>query len=208
MMEAGRGSAGGFQGASSATRHHVQQQELPQQQRGSRADITAGDLRDQEQQELLQLSMELPITYMPFKFENRRVRIDWRLLHGVDIDKLVGWCLQLLVCDVLGVWCTRSSRPACLLLIRVSCLNPQLQASSAVAAGDGVLVHVCAYPSQRPQTCVHCPSCWSKPQPAHTSLMHHALHTCCRSVTRTWTHLSSWSPACAGETLRPRTRGT
>jgi hypothetical protein len=35
------------------------------------------------------ISMDLPITYMPFKFENRRVRIDWRLLHGVDIDKLV-----------------------------------------------------------------------------------------------------------------------
>jgi hypothetical protein len=33
--------------------------------------------------------MDLPITYVPFKFENRRVRIDWRLLHGVDLDKLV-----------------------------------------------------------------------------------------------------------------------
>lgn len=57
----------------------------------SRPDITtAADVRDQEQQGLVQLELDVPITYMPFKFENRRVRIDWRLLHGVDIDKLVG----------------------------------------------------------------------------------------------------------------------
>jgi hypothetical protein len=31
----------------------------------------------------------LLVTYQPFKFESRRSRIDWRLLHGVDINKLV-----------------------------------------------------------------------------------------------------------------------
>uniref|UniRef100_A0A383WEI0 Cilium assembly protein DZIP1 N-terminal domain-containing protein n=1 Tax=Tetradesmus obliquus TaxID=3088 RepID=A0A383WEI0_TETOB len=31
----------------------------------------------------------LPVTYQPFKFESRRSRIDWRLLHGVDINKLI-----------------------------------------------------------------------------------------------------------------------
>lgn len=75
-----------------ALRQSVQQQQVQLQHGGgiSRPDITTtADARDQKQQELVQLSLELPITYMPFKFENRRVRIDWRLLHGVDIDKLV-----------------------------------------------------------------------------------------------------------------------
>ncbi|WIA31397.1 hypothetical protein OEZ86_002296 [Tetradesmus obliquus] len=31
----------------------------------------------------------LPVTYQPFKFDSRRSRIDWRLLHGVDINKLI-----------------------------------------------------------------------------------------------------------------------
>jgi hypothetical protein len=26
----------------------------------------------------------------PFRFGTRRERIDWRLLHGVDVEKLVG----------------------------------------------------------------------------------------------------------------------
>ncbi len=28
-------------------------------------------------------------TFMPFKFEPRRARIDWRLLHGVDLNTIV-----------------------------------------------------------------------------------------------------------------------
>lgn len=68
-------------------RHQMQHGHL--QQPGRQPDTTtAADARDQEPG-MEQLSMELPISYMPFKFENRRVRIDWRLLHGVDLDKLV-----------------------------------------------------------------------------------------------------------------------
>lgn len=42
------------------------------------------------------LAQHAPPLYVPFKFDSRRVRIDWRLLHGVDISKLVcqraaGW---------------------------------------------------------------------------------------------------------------------
>lgn len=76
--------------------------------RGASADITtAADGRDQE------LGLDLPITYMPFKFENRRVRIDWRLLHGVDIDKLVGgpWHAMQLSLESLqhGPWMLRTA---------------------------------------------------------------------------------------------------
>ncbi len=28
-------------------------------------------------------------TFVPFKFEPRRARIDWRMLHGVDVDMIV-----------------------------------------------------------------------------------------------------------------------
>lgn len=46
--------------------------------------------KDQLQQQIATASCSsLPVTYLPFKFENRRLRIDWRLLHGVDITKLV-----------------------------------------------------------------------------------------------------------------------
>jgi hypothetical protein len=31
----------------------------------------------------------LQLQYPPFRFEHRRMRIDWRLLHGVDVNKLV-----------------------------------------------------------------------------------------------------------------------
>lgn len=37
----------------------------------------------------VQLGCSLPVTYQPFKFDSRRFRIDWRLLHGVDIHKVV-----------------------------------------------------------------------------------------------------------------------
>jgi hypothetical protein len=78
----------GMHGSVDALRHQMQHGHL-QQQPGRQPDTTtAADARDQEPG-MEQLGMELPITYMPFKFENRRVRIDWRLLHGVDIDKLV-----------------------------------------------------------------------------------------------------------------------
>ena len=29
-------------------------------------------------------------SFQPFRFESRRSRIDWRLLHGVDINNIVG----------------------------------------------------------------------------------------------------------------------
>ena len=29
-------------------------------------------------------------TFQPFKFEPKRARIDWRLLHGIDIHAMVG----------------------------------------------------------------------------------------------------------------------
>eukprot|EP00775_Hariotina_reticulata_P007380 gene7380-7589_t len=31
----------------------------------------------------------LQLQYPPFRFEQRRMRIDWRLLHGVDVNKLI-----------------------------------------------------------------------------------------------------------------------
>lgn len=31
----------------------------------------------------------LAVSYMPFKFESRRSRIDWRMLHTVDVNRLV-----------------------------------------------------------------------------------------------------------------------
>lgn len=34
----------------------------------------------------------------PFKFEARRVAIDWRLLHGVDTDSVVGLLLCCCCC--------------------------------------------------------------------------------------------------------------
>lgn len=98
----------------------------------SRPDTTIADARDQEQQDLMHLSLDLPITYMPFKFENRRVRIDWRLLHGVDIDKLVSplrtatpagattaaaavrWCCALCLALRLFLQCDNSCRPLAL----------------------------------------------------------------------------------------------
>jgi zinc finger protein DZIP1 len=30
-----------------------------------------------------------PPAFQPFRFERRRARIDWRLLHGVDINNIV-----------------------------------------------------------------------------------------------------------------------
>lgn len=39
----------------------------------------------------------LQLQYPPFRFEQRRMRIDWRLLHGVDVNKLVS-----------GIRCTHS----------------------------------------------------------------------------------------------------
>jgi hypothetical protein len=80
-----RAGAAGMYNSTDSLRQHLQHSGVM-----SRPDITAtADARDQQQQDLLRISMDLPITYMPFKFENRRVRMDWRLLHGVDIDKLV-----------------------------------------------------------------------------------------------------------------------
>ena len=34
-----------------------------------------------------------PITVpaSPFSFDRRRLKIDWRLLHGVDVDRVVGF---------------------------------------------------------------------------------------------------------------------
>lgn len=89
-MERGSATAGVY-GNMSIPRHQAYHQTHLQHGSciSSRPDTTIADARDQEQQELMHLSLDLPITYMPFKFENRRVRIDWRLLHGVDIDKLV-----------------------------------------------------------------------------------------------------------------------
>jgi hypothetical protein len=52
-------------------------------------DARAGTSRRDQLQTLADAD-ELPITYLPFKFESRPSRIDWRLLHGVDINKLVG----------------------------------------------------------------------------------------------------------------------
>jgi hypothetical protein len=88
----------GVQHRINITRMQQQHQQHGYLQHGvgtNRPDIsTTADARDQEQQGLVQLELDVPITYMPFKFENRRVRIDWRLLHGVDVDKLVGSTLQ------------------------------------------------------------------------------------------------------------------
>lgn len=50
-------------------------------------DARAAVSRDQQQ--MPGAVHDLPVTYQPFKFESRRLRIDWRLLHGVDINKLV-----------------------------------------------------------------------------------------------------------------------
>lgn len=45
-------------------------------------------LRDQTQ------TMVKAPSFMPFKFEPRRARIDWRLLHGVDINTIVRCALK------------------------------------------------------------------------------------------------------------------
>lgn len=34
-------------------------------------------------------TMQVAPTFAPFKFEHKRTRIDWRLLHGVDINSVV-----------------------------------------------------------------------------------------------------------------------
>lgn len=83
--------AAGVYNSTESLRQHLQPQVHMQHSGGmGRPDTaSAADARDQQQQDLARISMDLPITYMPFKFENRRVRIDWHLLHGVDIDKLV-----------------------------------------------------------------------------------------------------------------------
>jgi hypothetical protein len=80
-------SAAAMYSSTDSLRQHLHQHNPLQHGSGmGRPDITSSaDARDQEQL----INLELPITYMPFKFENRRVRIDWRQLHGVDIDKLV-----------------------------------------------------------------------------------------------------------------------
>jgi hypothetical protein len=51
-------------------------------------DARAGAGRRDQLQTLVEAD-GLPVTYQAFKFESRRSRIDWRLLHGVDINKLV-----------------------------------------------------------------------------------------------------------------------
>lgn len=58
--------------------------------RVGRLDVTMEAGRDQLHQQVVAISnSSLPVTYQPFKFENRRLRIDWRLLHGVDINRVV-----------------------------------------------------------------------------------------------------------------------
>ena len=44
-----------------------------------------------------QTTMVAAPTFVPFKFEPRRARLDWRMLHGVDINMIVsnGWGLAL-----------------------------------------------------------------------------------------------------------------
>lgn len=32
---------------------------------------------------------DLELLHAPFKFESKRCRIDWRMLHGVDVNKIV-----------------------------------------------------------------------------------------------------------------------
>ncbi len=54
---------------------------------GSRQHSGAWEGRDQW---TLRAGQELPVTYMPFKFESKRSRLDWRMLHGVDVHKVVG----------------------------------------------------------------------------------------------------------------------
>lgn len=39
-----------------------------------------------------------PPAFQPFRFEPRRARIDWRLLHGVDINNIVGVARAFLAC--------------------------------------------------------------------------------------------------------------
>ena len=52
--------------------------------------VTAAVLRDQ-----FMPPLQPVVSFSPFKFEPRRVRVDWRLLHGVDTNKVVG---------VSGIW--------------------------------------------------------------------------------------------------------
>jgi zinc finger protein DZIP1 len=46
--------------------------------------MTTAVLRDQ-----FTAPLQPVVSFPPFKFEPRRVRVDWRLLHGVDTNKVV-----------------------------------------------------------------------------------------------------------------------
>ena len=52
---------------------------------------------DVEQRDQLIPMPTAPPTFAAFKFESRKTRIDWRLLHGVDINPIVGasWMVQV-----------------------------------------------------------------------------------------------------------------
>lgn len=58
-----------------------------------------------------------PPAFPPFRFEPRRARIDWRLLHGVDINTIVSACLHDLhvhavLVQAMGKALTSSFAPA------------------------------------------------------------------------------------------------